>query len=259
MNNLTSSEKILQNLGITKPEEINLEAIAWTQNVRVKRRFLDGCEARIIGAKDAAIISVDSRVNSCRQRFSVAHELGHWKNDRGQTFFCASDDIGSNIKSNKFSERMANQFAANLLLPHYLFMPIIRRCSDFTWETIRDVANKFRTSLTATAIRMIESNEFPAILVSYGCTKRKWFIRASQVPERWFPRDYLDSDSIAYKVITGRDPSSEEPVNVSADTWFDYQENNEYEVYEQSVRVAKNEVLSILVFNDEQMLEEKEY
>ena len=258
MNNLTPSEKILQNLGITEPEEIDLEAIAWTHNVRVKRRLLDGCEARIIGTIDAAIISVDSRVNPLRQRFSIAHELGHWKNDRGCSFFCTSDDIGINIKSNKFAERMANQFAANLLLPHYLLMPILRKNTDFNWETIKDVANKFSTSLTATTIRIIESNEFPAIIVSYRGTKRKWFKRAAQVPERWFPRDFLESESVAYKVISSKKTYSD-PYNVSADTWFDNQENDEYEIIEQTIRVADNEVLSIIVLIDERMLEEKEY
>ena len=100
---MTPAEKILQNLGITKPEEIELEVIAWTQNVSIKYRILNGFEARIIGTKDTAIISVDSRVNYNRQRFSVAHELGHWKNDRGKTFFCTSDDIGNIMKSNSNS------------------------------------------------------------------------------------------------------------------------------------------------------------
>ncbi len=259
MNNLTHSEKILQNLGITKPEEIDLEAIAWTQNVRIKRRLLNGCEARIIGTKDTAMISVDSRVNPQRQRFSIAHELGHWNNDRGQNYFCSSDDIQSNFKNSKFAEKLANRFAANLLLPDYLLIPIIGGIDDFTWETVRGVANEFRTSLTATAIRMMESNEFPSILLSYEGTKRKWFIRTSQVPERWFPRDCLEPDSITYKIMKGEEPLSEEPFDVPADTWFEFQENDEYEVSEQSICVAKNEVLSILVFNDEQMLEEKGY
>ena len=74
-----------------------------------------------------------------------------------------------------------------------------------------------------------------------------------------FPRDYLESDSIAYKVIRGRKTFSEVPYNISADTWFDCQENNEYEITEQTIRVADNEVLSIIVFVDERMLEDKEY
>ncbi len=39
---------------------------------------------------------------------------------------------------------------------------------------------------------------------------------------------------------------------------LDFQENDEYEVNEQTTRVAKNEVLSIIVFDDERMLEERE-
>jgi Zn-dependent peptidase ImmA (M78 family) len=256
VNNLTNSEKILQNLGITEPEEIDLETIAWTQKVRIKRRLLNGCEARIIGTKDTAIISVDSRVNPKRQRFSIAHELGHWNNDRGQNYFCSSDDIQSNFRNSKFAEKMANRFAANLLLPDYLLMPIIRKCPYFTWEVIKKVASKFRTSLTAAAIRMIESNEFPAILLSYVEEKRKWFIRVPQIPERWFPKDCLEPDSIAYKIMEGKESFSKDPFDVSADTWFDYQENDEYEVSEQSIRVTENEVLSIIVFDDERMLEE---
>ena len=41
MNKLTAAEKMLQNLGITEPKEIDIEAIAWTQNVKIKRRILD--------------------------------------------------------------------------------------------------------------------------------------------------------------------------------------------------------------------------
>ncbi len=259
MNNLTYSEKILQNLGITEPEEIDLEAIALTQGVRIKRRILTGCEARIIGSNETAMISVDSRVNPQRQRFSIAHELGHWNNDRGKNFLCTSNDIQSNFRNSKFAERMANRFAANLLLPDYLLIPIIRGISDFTWEAVRSVAGKFCTSLTATAIRMIESKEFPAILVSYREEKRRWFLRAHQVPERWFPRDELDPDSTAYKIMEGKEAFCEEPYNVSVDTWFDFQENDEYEVGEQTIRVTENEVLSIILFDDDRMLEEEEY
>ena len=259
MNDLTPSERILQELGITRPEEIDLEAIAWTQNVMVKRRPLNGCEARIIGSNDAAIITVDSRSNASRQRFSIAHELGHWKNDRGQSYYCLSEDIGIGFKPSKLSEKLANQFAVNLLLPNYLLSPFLKGCTDFTWEIIGEVADKFRTSLTATAIRMIESNEFPVLIVSYRGTKRRWFLRASQVPERWFPRDFPESDSIVYRMTKNKSLRNAEIFCVSADTWFDYPECDEYEVCEQSIRVADDEIMSIVYFRDQQMLEEAEY
>ena len=50
MNGLTEAEQLLQELGITEPEEIDLEAIAYYVGATIKRRPLDGCEARIVGS-----------------------------------------------------------------------------------------------------------------------------------------------------------------------------------------------------------------
>lgn len=95
MKKLSHAEKILKWLGITEPREIDLEAIAWTLGVRVKCRPLDGCEARIVGHNDQAIITVNSRSSPQRQRFSLAHELGHWNHHRGRILVCRADEIGS--------------------------------------------------------------------------------------------------------------------------------------------------------------------
>ena len=255
MNRLTSAEKILQSLGITEPDEIDLEAIAWTQNVKIKCRHLEGCEAQIIGDEDVAIISVDIDVSDNRKRFSIAHELGHWNHDRGKSFYCKSDAIGFNIANNKIAEQNANKFAANLILPPYIFFPILKNYSNISFDAIKDAANKFKTSLTATAIQVIESNLFPAILVLCQKNKRKWFKRARQIPGRWFPDEYLDRGTEAYKIFKGnfRESSSTLP----AITWFDNQENDEYEVTEYSFRITENEILSLIVFDDDRMLEDK--
>ena len=45
---LTQAERLLQELGVTEPGEIDLEAIAYHVNARVRYRPLDGCEARIV-------------------------------------------------------------------------------------------------------------------------------------------------------------------------------------------------------------------
>jgi Zn-dependent peptidase ImmA (M78 family) len=81
------AEKILLDLGITSPIDINLDIIAWSQGVKVNRRTLENCEAWIIGDTEEAIISVNSNTATSRQRFSIAHELGHWQNDRGASLF----------------------------------------------------------------------------------------------------------------------------------------------------------------------------
>ena len=52
MTALTAPERLLQDLGVTDPDDIDLEAIAWTMGAEVRYRPLDGCEARILGRDD---------------------------------------------------------------------------------------------------------------------------------------------------------------------------------------------------------------
>ena len=78
MPQLSPAERLLQDLGVTDPQDIDLEVIAWQLGVRIKYRHLDGCEARIAGDDKKAIISVRDDVSPGRKRFSIGHELGHW-------------------------------------------------------------------------------------------------------------------------------------------------------------------------------------
>jgi Zn-dependent peptidase ImmA (M78 family) len=83
MSGVTAAEQILLELGITQPSEIDLEAIAASRKAFIRYEPLDRCEAMIVGNKKAIII-VNSRSRPERQRFSVAHEIGHWHHHRGK-------------------------------------------------------------------------------------------------------------------------------------------------------------------------------
>lgn len=220
MRSLSPAEVLLQELGVMDPREIDLEAIAWHQNVRVRYRHLEGCEARIAGDNTKAIISVSVDASSKRQRFSIAHELGHWQHHRGRTLICKPDDIGSERPTKPATEKEADRYAADLLMPRYLFLPYTKRHKMLTWDTVSSLANVFSTSLTATAIRIIDTNAFPAILVCHGMTGRRWFTRAKDMPDRWFPKQDLDADSYAFDVLYGKH-STHSPRLMDADTWFD--------------------------------------
>jgi hypothetical protein len=50
---LTPAERLLKDLGVTDPKEIDLEAVAWTLGARVKYRPLDGCAPTISAAAGA--------------------------------------------------------------------------------------------------------------------------------------------------------------------------------------------------------------
>ncbi|MGH8657517.1 MAG: ImmA/IrrE family metallo-endopeptidase [Gammaproteobacteria bacterium] len=71
-----------------------------------------------------AIITVNTKTYPVRQRFSIAHELGHWITDCGRGgFLCATEDIGPQNAEAQTVEALANSFASQLILPDYLFGP----------------------------------------------------------------------------------------------------------------------------------------
>lgn len=254
MNRLAPAEDLLQSLGITEPGDIDLEAIAYDQGAVIKYRPLDGCEARIFGSGDRAIITVDNRKLPARQRFSAAHELGHWYHHRGRAV-CQPDDIGNPQRNLFHPERVADSYAVDLLMPRYLFVPRANALGRTTYEAVESLAAEFRTSKTATAIRLIELGPEPAMLLCHGPEGRKWFSRPENIPKHWFPRDELDVDSYALDVLQG-DERRTRRILIGADAWFDRYGADRLEIYEQSFKVSDDEILTILIFKDEEMLED---
>ena len=251
---LARAEQILQELGITEPDEIDLDAIAFYVGARVRYRPLAGCEARIIGANDQAIITVKADSHPRRKRFSIAHELGHWHHHRGRCLVCRAEDARP---SNTLSpERVADGFAADLLMPAYLFKPFARQHAKLTFNAVNSLAEIFNTSQTATAVRLVESDHAPALLVCHGPKGRKWFTRAPSVPQKWFPQETLDPESYAFDVIFGSKPNDTTPRKIGADAWFDRWDAERYEIHEQTYRTGTNEILTLILISDPAMLDD---
>lgn len=250
---LAPAEAILHSLGITEPNEIDLEAIAWNLGAKVRFKPLDGCEARIMGIGDSAIITVNSRSHHRRQRFSIGHELGHWKKHRGQIMVCRSDDIGNANTKATSAERRADNFAADLLMPTYLFQPLVSDFRQIDFDIIRKIADIFDVSFPAAAIRAVEKGNHPVMLVCHSMHSRRWFVSSPLVPNRWFPRGELQPESSAMDVLYGKTVESRLH-RVPATTWFDCYEANRHEVWEQSRKTGHDEVLTLLLFKDPVML-----
>jgi hypothetical protein len=253
------AELLLRNLGVTGPKDIDLEAIAWTLGVRVKYRPLDGCEACIAGDAERAIITVNSRSPRRRRRYSIGHELGHWKHHRGQVLVCRAEEIGRGGKKDAPAERAADTYAADLLMPGYLFRPFARAHPKLNFKTVRALADAFDTSLTSTAIRLVEAGHAPALLVCHGPNGKKWFTAGPDVPARWWPQEMLDHESSSFGVLFGGLPDDAAPRKIGADAWFDRDEAARYDVEEQTIRTGDAEVITLILIQDEEMLEERDF
>lgn len=252
----TVPERLLQTFGVERPEEIDLEAIAWELGARIKYRELAACEARIVGREDRAIITVDSRAVPRRQRFSIAHELGHWHHHRGRCLVCRAEDIGNNRRQANHPERVADDYASDLLLPRYLLDPMLRSIAKPTLKAVKEVAEAFDASLTATLLKVVESDRFPMMLVCHGRGGRRWFRPSRSIPSRWFPQGELDHDSYAFDMLFGSGREEPNPRRTGADAWFDRRDAERYELLEQSYKPRPDEVVTILTLTDGEMLDD---
>lgn len=247
------AEERIAEFGITDPKDIDVEAIAYEAGVEVRYEHLTGCDATLVGVGNRAIATIQRATWRTRQRFSIAHELGHWHHHRGQSFRCRVDDVSLNLAAaDRAKEREADRYGAHLLMPGQLFKPRIKEIKNPSMADLAVVARDFESGLLSAAIRLIDVNTVPAILASYDRHGLKWHLRTPDVPRRWYLKEELDEDSFAYDLLVY---GKEEKVlrKSSASTWFSNSDGDDYEVREHSVAMA-SEVLT-LIFPEGSMLD----
>ena len=247
------AEAVVESLGISSVEELDVEAIAYDAGVEVIYEPLSGCEATLVGVGDRAIATIKPSEYRGRERFSVAHEVGHWTLHRGRSFRCRADAIEDNFSSSIDLEKEADTFASHLLMPSTLFLAAIQGIERPNFKQLGDVAAAFDTSLTATALRLVGVDTLPAIIACYSPRGLRWHRAAKHVPRRWYLKDQVDQDSFAYDLIhQGKECRT--LGKQSADAWFTNSDASRYEVYEQCVRLRGDEVLILLYLANSQML-----
>lgn len=155
------SKKLLDDLRISKPP-INLEAIATYLNVPI---FYETLAPDISGflytEADRSAIVVNKAQRPHRQRFTIAHELGHLllshkcdqvHVDKGYTLNFRSDRSDDVSRSD---EVQANAFAATLLMPTAMLKADLDRLPrPFDDTDIERLAEHYDVSIHAFIIRL---------------------------------------------------------------------------------------------------------
>jgi hypothetical protein len=244
--------EILADLGIREPEDLDIEAIAQHCGDTIVYKALFGCEARIMGIDNKAIITVNARSTLERQRFSAGHELGHWMRDRGTAAFQCNEQMFVREWSSDNPEKRANRFASDLLLPAKIFRPLAKEY-PVTFETVQKLAAIFKMSLSATAIRLVEYGSYPAMLVCNGPNGRLWFVASSTVEGRLWPVDQPGQWTRASALLSGRS-RAEGPQDVRADEWIKSFRAEQYWVKEDSILWTGGTALSLIWWENERQL-----
>ena len=226
-----AAQRLTRDLCITRPEQLVMEDIAWIRGAYVLEGELHGAEARLARKGNHGVIRIRANLPELgRKRFAIAHELGHWElgDSMSQLSACTTDDIsgGGAIEP----EIVANVFAGELLMPTRLMAP---RCSEATpdLQVVCNLAEEFRTTVTATVQRFVEESKETCVAVFSQDRKVKWW-RIREGARVWIEGGQaIDNRSSAWAPSSG---DLMEPVETEA--WFpDWDGPGSREVREQSI------------------------
>ena len=117
----TRARELLKSLSIKRPP-VDVVGVAKKLRVRIEQADLsDECSGVLVRRGSAAVIGVQFAHHPNRQRFTVAHELGHFLLHKGGTYVDKGTTLRfRNLQSGSGTqkeEREANHFAAALLMP----------------------------------------------------------------------------------------------------------------------------------------------
>jgi len=139
-----------------KPDEI---ASKLGIEVRAEFGLEDGASGMIFKEGDKYVIAYDMLEPSVRQRFTIAHELGHYSLNHLSDGEIKFRDTRANFMSNsgRPKEVAANSFAANLLMPeetvHFAVV-------DMGVSNLSALANMFDVSEAAMRYRLMNLGLF---------------------------------------------------------------------------------------------------
>jgi Zn-dependent peptidase ImmA (M78 family) len=210
--------ELIEYYGISQPEHIQLEDIAFGQGVRILEGTLEGAAASLVRFGKKAVIRISDReTDQGRIRFSTAHELGHFILGHGHSIYlvCSNRDM-HDWYNQKNQETEANFFASELLLPKTL---VEKRCdvNKVSFKPIKSIADDFSTSLMATAIKFVRLCPEMCAIVYSEDSAIKWFYKSTD----WWPfipKGKLDSRTLAYDFFQGKE-ISEDPEEIDGDAW----------------------------------------
>jgi hypothetical protein len=246
------ASRLVERLGIAgKPD---LPQVAQRIGLRIQEIDADGFEGTLIRALEGpkGIIGVKRSIREgTRKRFTIAHEIGHYllPEHRNLENVCESNVVESWGDDLRRPELEANEFAIELLLPEKIVRKTLR-LGDPSHQTIRNVANEFETSLTATTCRFVSLTDLACAAV-WSQHKRTLWYKRSEACLFYLPKQILPCEgSVAKRLFDGGD-GLEDFAEVPASAWLDRRDTEKVSrVLEHSFSVPSYDaVLTLLWFH----------
>ncbi|MFA5841120.1 MAG: ImmA/IrrE family metallo-endopeptidase [Candidatus Paceibacterota bacterium] len=155
------TQEILDTLNI-KSRPVPIEEIAIAQKIKISRAPSKEFSGMLIRKDGHALIGINNNEAPVRQRFSIAHELGHFfLHQQDDTFVDYRKELKENDIKN-FKETEADQFAAALLMPKKFLEEDVKKLNShgISEKEIKTLCDMYKVSEKAMTFRLINLNLF---------------------------------------------------------------------------------------------------
>jgi Zn-dependent peptidase ImmA (M78 family) len=197
------ADQLISQLEINDADDIDIEAIAMTQNALVIHGGLKGAEARLARSRKLNFIRVNTAIpEPGRRRFAIAHELGHLLLQQNSQLALCSDKNLMPFYTNSPDELEASVFGATLLMPAKFFEPLCRPETP-SLEHISELSERFQVTLTAAATRFMRFCPHRCCLVISAEGKVRYHRKTDDFGYFIAPRESLSSSTYAADIFKG--------------------------------------------------------
>jgi Zn-dependent peptidase ImmA (M78 family) len=230
-----AAHELLARVKVGVPAEIDLEVLAYSAGrLLIDEGGLETAEGRLVAAPNlGGSIRVKAGLHHGRKRFTVAHEIGHFVLHPHESHDRQHMKRDFAIWHDASEEAEANIFAAELLMPEFLFKPRSRgRVPSIA--LLDSLADEFGSSTMATAFQYLHyTNEQVALVVSEG----ERILWTKKVKDFW-PRIQMKRvhpHSAAGERLAGKAGDTNKMVRSPAYAWLEnFSDDSEREIMEDS-------------------------
>lgn len=225
---------LLKRFRMQTPEAIDVDTIAWLKGkLTVKEGGIANAEGRLVATDDkGGVIRVARTNNLGRRRFTVAHEIGHFVLHQTSSIDRTTLRKDFTVWTRASEEAEANHFAAELLMPEFMFKP---QCVGVPSVQLLDsLSSKFNVSLIATAFQYHAYTREPvALILSEG-----WDMKSFRPFRGDWPRikfGEIHKHSAAGERLLGKSGDSGGMVRTPAYAWLEGFDRRNKDVMEDSI------------------------
>lgn len=258
------AQELLDSCGLDEITDLPMDLFIAGLGAILIEEDLTHCDGKIIFGMNKAVIKVNSQIQFPeRKRFVAAHEIGHLMMHKNMQL---PEDIFSNFniiagmeKSliNGTQELEANEFASELLMPEKLFLKEAIG-KKFTPLLIKNLSERFKTSLTATVFKYLQYDLHPICIVFVENGRVKYW-KKSEAMKVWIS-DYTrlapPSDSVAAEYIQNdyafMYKLEEKAQTIKKSTWFKLNDYNDEDpnFFEYCIPTKRHKTILSIIWED---------